>query len=280
MKYFDTKRRKWIEEECVEEDGFVVNKKGVLIQYYGSDKNVTIPRKLNGILVTSIGDGIFYFSGGYAFYGCDNLVSVIIPDSITSIGNSAFSFCKNLISITISNSVTSIGDSAFGGCRSLTDIIIPDSVTFIGKETFQGCSSLTNVRIPASVTFIGEGAFSSCFQLKDIIVDKENVTFINIDGVLFDKQQHALLFYPVEKQDISYIIPDGVKIIGNSAFYNCYNLKNITLPDTIIKIEESAFENCSELTEIILPNSVTELGSSVFIYWKCHISSCCFCFVQ
>ncbi|MCI9051122.1 MAG: leucine-rich repeat domain-containing protein, partial [Lachnospiraceae bacterium] len=226
MEYFDIKSGEWVEEECVEENGFVVNTKGELIKYKDFDNHVTIPREVKGIPITSIGDGMIYFMGGYAFYGCKNLVSVIIADSITSIGNSAFSFCKNLISITISNSVTSIGDSAFGGCRSLTDIIIPDSVTFIGRKAFVGCSSLTNVRIPASVTFIGESAFSGCCNLKDIIIDKENVTFINIDGVLFDKQQHSLLLYPAEKPNTSYIIPDGVKIIGNSAFYNCYNLKN------------------------------------------------------
>ena len=241
MKYFDTKRRKWIEEECVEEDGFVVNKKGVLIQYYGSDKNVTIPRKLNGILVTSIGDGILNFSGIYAFHGCTDLVSIKIPDSVTSIGN-----------------------SAFAGCSNLTEITIPNSITFIGKKAFQGCINLRNIIIPASVTFIGESAFSGCFKLKEVTVDKENVTFINIDGVLFDKQQHSLLFYPAEKPNTSYIIPDGVKIIGNSAFYNCYNLKNITLPDTITKIEESAFENCSHLTKITIPASVTTIGERAF----------------
>ena len=241
MKYFDIKRGKWIEEECVEEDGFVVNKKGVLIQYYGSDKNVTIPRELNGILITSIGDGILNFSGIYAFHGCTDLVSIIIPDSVTSIGNSAFAGCSNLTEITISN-----------------------SITFIGKKAFQGCINLRNIIIPDSVTFIGESAFSSCFNLKDIIVDKGNVTFINIDGVLFDKQQHSLLFYPVEKPNISYIIPDGVKIIGDSAFYNCDNLKNITLPDTITRIEECAFENCFHLTNITIPASVTIIEGRAF----------------
>ena len=263
MKYMNIKK-----EELVEENGFTVNKKGKLIQYEGFDKHVVIPRKIKGITVTSIGDGILDFMGIYAFYGHSNLVSIIIPDSITSIGNSAFSLCENLTNITIPNSVTSIGDSAFGGCRNLMDITISEGVISIGNFAFAGCSNLTNIRIPSSVTFIGEGIFSSCFHLKDIIVDKENVTFMSIDGILLNKQQQALLFYPVEKPDTSYTIPDGVKIIGNSAFRNCDNLKNIILPDTVTIIEKSAFENCFHLKNITIPSSVTTIEERAF--------SCCY----
>ena len=100
-----------------------------------------------------------------AFYDCDSLTSIIIPDSVTSIGRYTFSRCSSLTSITIPDSVTSIGSSAFSWCCSLTSITIPDSVTSIGYEAFYSCDSLTSITIPDSVKSIGRYAFSSCDSL-------------------------------------------------------------------------------------------------------------------
>ena len=84
----------------------------------------------------------------------------IIPDSVTSIGDSALSGCKSLQSVSIPDSVTSIGDSAFSGCSSLHSVNIPDSVTSIGDRAFSYCSSLLSVTIPDSVTSIGDSVFT------------------------------------------------------------------------------------------------------------------------
>ena len=118
-------------------------------------KDLVIPNS-----VTNIGD--------YAFYGCSSLTSVTIPNSVTTIGYDAFYGCTGLTSITIPNSVTNIGDYAFYGCSSLTSVTIPNSVTEIGWRAFSGCSSLTSINIPNSVTSIGEGVFSGCSGLTDI----------------------------------------------------------------------------------------------------------------
>ena len=98
--------------------------------------------------------------------------SIIIPESVTyngatysvtRIGSSAFHSCSGLTSVVIPNSVTSIGDYyTFLGCSGLTSVVIPNSVTNIGNQTFAHCSGLTSVEIPNSVTSIGFGAFVGC----------------------------------------------------------------------------------------------------------------------
>ena len=98
------------------------------------------------------------------------ITNLIIPSSVTSIGNLAFCYCKGLTSVTIPNSVTSIGHYAFYGCSGLTSITIPNSVTSIGDGAFYYCFGLTSVTIPNSVTSIGDNAFDGCSGLKKVIV--------------------------------------------------------------------------------------------------------------
>ncbi len=115
-----------------------------------------------------------------AFNSCSGLISVTIPDSMTSIGERAFYNCSGLTSVTIGNSVTSIGYGAFYNCSGLTSITIPDSVTSIGSYAFRGCSGLTSVTIGGSVTSIGYQAFDGCSGLNNItytgtIADWKNI---------------------------------------------------------------------------------------------------------
>ncbi len=106
--------------------------------------------------------------GNLTFSGYSSLTSISIPNSVTSIGDLAFYYCSSLTSITIPNSVTSIGNQAFQDCSSLTSISIGNSVTSIGIWAFQYCSSLTSITIPNSVTSIGDFAFESCSSLTSI----------------------------------------------------------------------------------------------------------------
>ena len=103
------------------------------------------------------------------------VISYIIPDSVTSIGDRAFSGCSFLFGIVIPSSVTSIGDRTFCGCSFLTEVDIPDSVTSIGNGAFYDCNSLRSVVIPDSVTSIGERAFSGCnfpYKLKQKLISR------------------------------------------------------------------------------------------------------------
>ena len=128
------------------------------------------------------------------FRNYSRLLSIKIPNSVTSIGNIAFSGCSGLTSLTIPNSVTSIGEEAFRGCSGLTSLTIPNSVTSIGNSAFSGCSGLTSLTIPNSVTDIGKSAFGGCSGLKEI--------YCNWLSPLRLKQYS--FYYEVEDEEIIY----------------------------------------------------------------------------
>ena len=140
------------------------------------------------------------------FWNCTSLVSIQIPNSVTSIGNYAFASCTSLTSIQIPDSVESIENYAFYNCTSLASIQIPDSVKSIRKYAFAHCTSLTAIEIPDSVTSIEYDAFQSCESLASIK------------------------------------IPDSVKSIGDEAFYNCTALTSIIFKGkTIREVKEMDF---------------------------------------
>ena len=116
--------------------------------------------------VTCIGSYAF----SYAFDDTSNLVSIILPDSITIIGSNAFENCFGMESIILSDSVITIGDYAFHNCNNLTSIIIPSSVTSIGNNLFLNCSSLASVILSDSITSIKDFTFYECESLLSIII--------------------------------------------------------------------------------------------------------------
>jgi len=133
---------------------------------------------ISGSALTTVPRGVFN--------NCRTLlVSVTLPNSVTSIGNWAFMNCTNLKSITIPNSVTGIGANAFNNCTSLASITIPNSVTNIGSDAFSNCTGLKSIAVPKSVTEIGEGAFSKCTNLTS--VKFENTYSRNLVSADFDK---------------------------------------------------------------------------------------------
>lgn len=184
-------------------------------QWKGGLPDITIPTTItsdgNTYKVTQIAN--YAFDNNY-YNNLVNLTSIVIPSSVTSIGNGAFYNCSGLKKLTIPESVTSIGDSAFYNCSNLTNVIIPNSVTSIGNDEFSGCSKLTNVTIPDNVTSIGNNSFSSC----------ESFTSITI--------------------------PNSVTSIGSGAFARCTNLTAMTIPSSVTFIDSNAFSECTLLSEV------------------------------
>jgi len=169
-------------------------------------------------------------------------LKIIIPSSVTSIGEYAFSECRNLINTKIPEGVTNIGEHAFDHCSSLTSIEIAESVTSIGDYAFYYCRSLTNIKIPKGVESINRGTFWYCDSLTNITLP-EGVT--SIEGIAF------LGCTSLTRIDI----PSSVTSIGEYAFSNCQSLTNITIPSSVTTIEEYTFQNCSNL-DIKVPSTV------------------------
>ena len=140
-----------------------------------------------------------------AFGLCKSLRSIVIPDSVISIGVGAFSRCTQLASATISNKVKIIEKNTFKKCEKLSAIVIPDSVTSIGEEAFRDCLNLASVTLGNSVENIGELAFA--FLSEDLTSIK---------------------------------IPRSIKSIGKEAFY-CTYLDQVTIPDGT-ELGENAFD--------------------------------------
>ena len=262
--------------------------------------NIVIPDS-----VTNIGDGVFFQCssltsvvipesvtsiGKQAFSNCAFLSNIVIPDSVTSIGDDVFRDCSSLSNIVIPNSVTCIGDEAFMHCSSLLNIVIQDSVTNIGDYAFAQCCSLTSIDIPDSVTSIGNGVFCECLALEYIFIPKSVIClkgnpFLGWNGkleclspnfmyecdILFNKDKSEIISF--RNQEIeSYIIPNSVKSIGDSAFAGCCSLVSIVISDSVTSIGKEAFCDCRSLSKIIIPESVKSIGDSAFEFCRFLVS--------
>ena len=194
-----------------------------------------------------------------AFNCCSALAEVVIPNSVTSIGNSAFANCSALSNIAIPDSVTSIGNYAFSSCCSLSDIIIPDSVENVGNGAFEYCSLLECISIPESVICLNGNPFAIWNGKLECL----SSSFIYEDDVLFNMKKSEIISFRKQKIE-SYIIPDSVTSIGDSAFSGCHSLSNIVIPDSVTSIGNYAFSSCCSLSGVIIPDSVTSIGNHAF----------------
>ena len=171
----------------------------------------------------------------------------------------AFLGCGSLSEIVIPSSVTSIGDLEFYGCGSLSEIVIPSSVTSIGYKAFCGCSSLKYISIPKSVIGLNGNPFAEWKGKLECL----SPNFVYEDDILFNKDKSRIISF--RNQNIkSYVIPSSVTSIGDRAFLGCGSLSEIVIPSSVTSIGDSAFSCCDSLPEIVIPFSVTSIGDSAF----------------
>lgn len=184
-----------------------------LTKYVGSEeKNITIPAKIRGKKVNTIGE--------YLFSERKKLENVKISKGIKKIGTEAFSDCTKLKSITIPDSVTSIGGRDFNECTSLKKVTIPKSVTKLGYMSFAGCESLSNVNLQCNIKTIGSYTFVRCKKLKEITIPS---------GV--EKIKEYAFSACTNLKSIT--LPKSLKSIDFGAFYACKNLKTMNYKGTL-----------------------------------------------
>ena len=235
-------------------------KDGVLYEYTGTDPHIVIPDT-----VTEIAD--------YAFDSSTLIKSAVLPETVEKIGRFAFSYCAALESINIPSSVKSIGNSAFESCESLTEIdMSAGCVELISKRAFYGCLKLKRVCLPETVISIEKLAFYNCSELTyinipDSVTDIGNRAFTYCVGLA---QQNGLVIvngvvYGYYGDSDSVTVPDGVRVIGENAFYRCKDIVSITLPDSLTEIEDYAFWGCESLKRMEIPPFVTTIGKGVFV---------------
>ena len=247
-------------------------------------KLLKVPQELKGYYSVKEGTQIICDN---AFSDCCSLSSIVIPDSVTSIGNGVYYDCCSLEYIYIPKSVICLKGNPFYGwngkleCFSLnfmyecdilfnkdksriisfrnqkqTSYVISNSVTSIGDHAFYGCSSLAEVIIPNSVTSIGDHAFYGCSSLSSIVIP-DSVNSIG-EGAFLNCSSLS-----------SIVIPDSVNSIGDGAFSDCSSLSSIVIPNSVNSIGEGAFLNCSSLSSIVIPDSVNNIRRGAF--YKCNL---------
>ena len=192
-----------------------------------------------------------------AFYRCELLERITIPDSVTSIGNEVFRSCSSLALTSLPSGLTSIGISTFNGCTSLALTSLPSGLTSIGIYAFSGCTSLALTSLPSGLTSIGIYAFSGCTSLA-LTSLPNGVT--SIGSHTFNGCTSLALTS----------LPNGITSISNSAFDGCTSLALTSLPNGLTTIGVQAFQSCLTLKDTLheIPSSVTELGDRAFRYVK------------
>ena len=214
----------------------------------GEKKTITANIKSNA---TDIPDGVVIENGILKKWPCQLIPidgKVILPNSITEIGDDVFAYCNELSAIEIPNSVNKIGIRAFKGCKSLKSIAIPGSVETIKGEAFKDCSALANVTLENGIRNIEVSVFQGCSSLTKVVIPN---SVRNMGSGVFENCAN------IESAKLS----ENLTTIPHSSFRGCYSLKTVSFSSSLTNIESEAFKNCKSLTTITLPKTINTLGT-------------------
>ena len=185
------------------------------------------------------------------FKNCEELTNITIPNSVTAIDYYAFYNCTGLKSVIIPDSITRLNNYIFYGCTGLSNVVIGNNVDSITTNAFSGCSGITSLTMPASAYFDGS-AFKGCANI-------DKVTLTVGSGKMYNYSDASYRYTPWYIGNSSTVIIDeGVTDISKYAFYNCRNLKNLSIGSSVETIDRYAFYNCDALTNVYYAGSIAE----------------------
>ena len=199
-------------------------------------KKIVVPEEIDGVKVTKIGnEGEDIYRRVYIGFTSSYVEKIVLPNTITEIGDDAFASCINLKKINIPDSVTSIGSHAFWNCRSLESINIPDHCTWINEMTFFNCKSLKSISLPSHLLGMDRSAFTGC----------------GVEKIIIPGSVSKIEYYAFSGSKLKYVeIENGVKGIEDGAFYDCEDLIEVSIPESVTSIYYNSFYECKKLQAI------------------------------
>lgn len=235
--------------DCTAENGEVT-----ITDYTGTREHVLIPSEIDGQPVTALADKAFYEK---------HVTTVVVPDSVTEIGDLCFSGDNYLVSLTLPDGLAELPYGALESCFRLMDFDLPQGLKKISGSALQYNYYLTHLTLPSSLTEIEQLNFIGLYGLQSLTLAEDNAAFKldETNGLLMTADGTRLLhcfsdIVPAEE----IILPEGVKIVDPFAFHYDYDVERLVLPEGVETIGAMAFAMCPNLTEIVIPASVTDIG--------------------
>ena len=205
-----------------------------------------------------------------AFAYLKNLESFTFPKTVKTIKTNAFRGCSGMKTANFPSDaeINVIGEGAFADC-GLINFTVPNNVEEIKREAFNKCSALTVVNLSEKTVKVSPEAFKACSKLTQINVSRKHAVYSSVDGYLLSKDKETLQIFPPGKAyDRFTLLPPSIKKIGDYAFYDCKELKNVVIPNLVESIGERSFGLCSNLNTItflcdnkIDPTKINQLQS-------------------
>jgi len=201
----------------------------------------------------------------------DGFRKVVIEEGVTALGMNAFYEMDNVTDVVMPSTLTTLGECAFGRISGLTKIKLPEGLQTIGAECFEACRGVTSVTFPSTLKKINSGAFSECDALKEIKLPEglETIGIYAFDRcdaltkVVIPSSVTALSGFS-DCANLVSVQLNNSGTISSEAFSKCPKLTKVTIPDTVTQIRNQAFAECTGLTEIIIPESVISLETKAF----------------
>jgi hypothetical protein len=243
------------------EDGLLLNREGTRLIYcaiQGRSSSVDVP------------DGVVSI-GKHAFHNCRRLDRIVLGEDVRIVENNPFS---NLPRLRLDNRSAHFvfRDGALYNKTMSTlfyyehgwesdRLDIPEGVKIVGRHSFYNCRGIRSLTIPSTVTVIGYNPFAGCSALA---IHNESPAYTYRDGALYTGDMAELVHYSISSPRPEFVVPNGVRKIGRSAFFESPHLTSVRLPEGLETIERSAFAGCKGLRRVRIPDSVTEIGEWAF----------------